>query len=116
MSDEIRLEGLGVAPAVLDTIVTVATESVDGVASVGAPGIAGLVQKGSRKGSARAVDVTVDEQNALTARIHVQMVYGSRLREVASQVQCAVADALTSQVGVEVAAVDVYVDGVVFPE
>ena len=30
--------------------------------------------------------------------------------------QAAVADALSSQVGVDVAAVDVYVDGIVFPE
>ena len=86
MSDEFRLEGLGVAPGVLDTIVTVATETVDGVAGVGASGIAGLVQKGSLKGTSRAVDVTVGEDNALTARIHIQVVYGSRLREVASLV------------------------------
>jgi uncharacterized alkaline shock family protein YloU len=96
--------------------VTVATEAVEGVAGVGAPGIAGLVQKGSRKGSARAVDVTVGEDNALTVRVHIQVVYGSRLRDVAAQVQATVADALVSQVGVEVAAVDVYVDSVVFPE
>ena len=115
MSDEIRLEGLGVAPGVLDTIVTVAAECVEGVAAVGAPGIAGLVQKG-RKGASRAVDVTVDEAGALSATIHVQVLYGARLREVASAVQSSVRDALVSQVGVEVACVDVFVDGLVFPE
>ena len=31
MSEEIRLDGLGVAPGVLDTIVTVAVEGVEGV-------------------------------------------------------------------------------------
>jgi len=115
MSDEIRLEGLGVAPGVLDTIVTVATESVDGVAAVGAPGIAGLVQKG-RKGASRAVDVTVCEDGALSASIHVQVNYGVRLREVAANVQAAVREALASQVGLDVAAVDVFVDSLVFPE
>lgn len=116
MSDEIRLEGLGVAPGVLDTIVTVATETVEGIATVGSTGIAGLVQKGARKGAARAVDVTVGEDNSLTVSVHVQVTYGHRLREVAAQVQSCVADALASQVGVEVAAVDVFVDGLVFPE
>jgi len=115
MSDEIRLDGLGVAPGVLDTIVTVAAECVDGVAAVGAPGIAGLVQKG-RKGSSRAVDVTVGEDGALFASIHIQVTYGSRLREVAGCVQAAVCEALASQVGLEVAGVDVFVDGLVFPE
>jgi uncharacterized alkaline shock family protein YloU len=116
MSDEIRLEGLGIAPSVLDTIVVVAAESVEGVAAVGAPGLAGLVQKGARKGTARAVDVTVCEDNALSVSIHLQLQYGVKLRAVAECVQAAVADALASQVGVEVAAVDVYVDGLVFAE
>ena len=116
MSDEIRLEGLGVAPGVLDTIVTVATEGIEGVAAVGAPGLAGLVQKGSRKGSARAVDVCTDEEGAVTVTIHLQVAYGHKLREVATAVQEAVSDAVASQVGVSVAAVDVFVDGIVFAE
>lgn len=116
MSDEIRLEGLGVAPGVLDTIVTLAAESVEGVATVGAPGLAGLVQKGSRKRGSRAVEVTTGENGDVSASIHVQVEYGRRLREVAAQVQAAVADALKSQVGVPVATVDVYVDGLVFAE
>lgn len=116
MSDEIRLEGLGVAPGVLDTIVTVAADGVEGVAAVGAPGIAGLVQKGSRKGSSRAVDVSMGDDGGLTAVIHIQVTYGQRLRGVAEGVQAAVTEALTSQVGVPVAGVDVYVDGLVFAE
>lgn len=116
MSEEIRLEGLGLAPNVLDTIVTVATESVEGVAAVGAPGIAGLVQKGSRKGSSRAVAVAATEDGELQVTLHIQVTYGQKLREVASNVQCAVSDALSSQVGMPVAGVDVFIDGLVFVE
>ena len=116
MSDEIRLEGLGVAPGVLDTIVTVAAEGVEGVAAVGASGLAGLVQKGARKGAARAVDVCSGEDGAITATIHLQVLYGHKLKDVAKAVQAAVADAVTSQVGATVAAVDIYVDGIVFAE
>jgi uncharacterized alkaline shock family protein YloU len=116
MSEEIRLEGVGVAPGVLDTIVTLAAEGVEGIAAIGAPGIAGLVQKGARKGTARAVDVCVEEGGALLVTVHIQVVYGHKLRDVAKQVQLAVSEALTSQVGVDVTGVDVYVDGLVFPE
>ncbi|NTU71103.1 MAG: Asp23/Gls24 family envelope stress response protein [Coriobacteriia bacterium] len=116
MSDELRLEGLGVAPSVLDTIVTVAAEGVEGIAGVGAPGLAGLVQKGARKGASRAVDVAVDDEGAISATVHVQVLYGHKLKDVANCVQTAVADAVTSQVGAKVAAVDVYVDGIVFAE
>ncbi len=116
MSDEIRLEGLNVAPGVLDTIVTVAVESVEGVAAVGASGLAGLVQKGARKGAARAVDVCADESGAITATIHLQVIYGHKLKDVGRAVQAAVADAITSQVGATVGTVDIYVDGIVFAE
>ncbi|PKQ16198.1 MAG: Asp23/Gls24 family envelope stress response protein [Actinobacteria bacterium HGW-Actinobacteria-7] len=116
MSDEIRLEGLGVAPGVLDTIVTLAAEGVEGVFAVGSPGIAGLVQRGARKGAARAVDVCVEEDGSLLVTVHVQAVYGRKLREMATQAQAAISDALSSQVGVDVAGVDIYVDGLVFPE
>lgn len=116
MSDEIRLEGLGVAPGVLDTIVTLAAEGIAGVAAVGAPGIAGLVQKGARKGASRAVDVCVGEDGELSVTVHVQVLYGQKLRDVARDVQAAITEALASQVGVGVAGVDVYVDGLVFPE
>jgi uncharacterized alkaline shock family protein YloU len=115
MSDEIRLEGLGVAPGVLDTIVTLAAQGVQGVAAVGASGLAGLVQKGARKG-ARAVDVCLDEDGGITATIHIQVFYGQKLKDVANAVQHSVADAVSSQVGVKVAGVDVYVDGIVFAE
>ncbi len=116
MTEEIRLEGLGVAPGVLDTIVTLAAEGVEGVAAVGAPGLAGLVQKGSRKGQARAVDVIIDEAEQLSVTVHIQAEYGCKLRDVAAAVQAAVIEALASQVGTEVGCVDVFVDGLVFAE
>ena len=116
MSDSLRLEGLGVASGVLDTIVTVAAQGVEGVAAVGASGLAGLVQKGAIKGASRAVDVSVAEDGAISAAIHLQVLYGHKLKDVANNVQAAVADAVSSQVGVNVAAVDIYVDSIVFAE
>jgi len=114
MSDEIKLEGIGLAPGVLDTIVTLAAEGVEGVAAVGAAGIAGLVQKGVAKGSARAVDVCAGEDGSVTVTAHIQVYYGQQLKVVAEGVQTAIADAIASQVGVPVTAVDVYVDALVF--
>jgi uncharacterized alkaline shock family protein YloU len=115
VTEEIRFEGLGIAPGVLDTIVTVAAQSVEGVAAIGAPGIAGLVQRG-RKGTARPVDICRTESDGMSVTVHVQIEYGRNLRKVGAAVQKAVADAMKSQVGVDVDAVDVYVDGVVFTE
>jgi uncharacterized alkaline shock family protein YloU len=110
MTDELRLQGIGVAPGVLETIVALATQSVEGVASEQG-GLAGLAQKAGRR---RAVGVTVDDDGALTASVHVTLTYGTPLHETARLVQQAVSEALTSQTGQPVSGVDVFVDAVVF--
>lgn len=112
MSEEIRIDGLGVAPGVLDTIVTLAAESVTGVAGIGGAGLAGLVGK---KSKGKAVDVAL-EDDALKAVVHLQVRYGEPLHAVARGVQQAVAEALESQVGKPVTSVDVFVDGIVFDQ
>jgi uncharacterized alkaline shock family protein YloU len=112
MSDEIMLEGLGVAPGVLETIATLATEQVDGVAAVPGKGVAGLVQKGS----ARPVSVCVGDDGALSAQVHISAYFGTPLRGVAGAVQGAVADALLTQTGHRVSSVDVFIDSIAFPE
>ncbi|MBE0476005.1 MAG: Asp23/Gls24 family envelope stress response protein [Coriobacteriia bacterium] len=111
MTEEIRIDDLGVAPGVLETIVSLAAQSVPGVACLGGAGLAGLV--GKAKGG--AVDVTQDD-GSLKAVVHLQVRYGEPLHAVAADVQRAVAEALLSQVGKPVSAVDVFVDGVVFEE
>ena len=103
MSDEIRLEGLGVAPGVVDTIVSMAAQQVEGVADIG-----------TGRRASKCIEVTMADDGAATVSIHISIVYGHNLRQVAQRVQKDVADAFKSQVGVPVAAVDVYVDGIVF--
>jgi uncharacterized alkaline shock family protein YloU len=112
MTDELRLEGIGVSPGVLDTIVTMAAESVEHVVCVEAGGLAGFVKGGAKHGPA----VTVDETGAMTATVHVTLRYGEPLHEVAKKVQRAVSEALTSQTGQPVSAVDVFVDALVFDQ
>jgi uncharacterized alkaline shock family protein YloU len=114
MTDEITLDGIGIAPVVLETIATVAAQSVDGVAEMSSAGggLAGLVQKGASRG----VCVEIDEAGSLTASVRIHASYGRPLREIATDVQKAVMDALLTHTGQSVAAVDVFVDGVVFPE
>ncbi|MDZ4063095.1 MAG: Asp23/Gls24 family envelope stress response protein [Coriobacteriia bacterium] len=116
MSEEIRLDGLGLAPGVLETIVTLAAKGVEGVACVCGQGLAGLAQKAVGKSGGRTpkpVDIQV-EDGSVSVALHVEFDYGKPLRAVAVAVQEAVADAVRSQVGVPVRAVNVFVDGIVF--
>lgn len=112
MTDEIQLEGLGVAPGVLETIATLATEQVDGVACVQGKGVPGLVAKTTSRG----IMVTVSEDGVLGVQVHIAARYGIPLRMIAVEVQKSIADALLSQTGQRVAGIDVYVDSIIFPE
>lgn len=112
MSDEIRLGGLGLKPGVIDRIVTLAAAQVEGVSVCGQT-FAGRVQKGA---AAKGVEVTVGEDGQVAVDIHVEVDYGRALPAVSQGVQEAVSDAVRSQVGVAVESVDVFIDGVAFPE
>jgi uncharacterized alkaline shock family protein YloU len=48
--------------------------------------------------------------------VRVHLFYGYRIPEVAAQIRKTVAETLKGQVGVAVDAVDVFVDGIQFPE
>jgi uncharacterized alkaline shock family protein YloU len=113
MTAELRLEGLDVAPGVLETIVTLAAQEVEGIACVDCQGLAGLMQKAGRT---RPVEVTLAEDGTFAVTVHATVSYGRPLREVASEVQACVADALSSQTGHAASTVDVFIDAIVFPE
>ena len=46
--------------------------------------------------------------------VHIDVLYGYSLPQVADNVRRSIADALATQVGVRVDSVDVYVDGIKF--
>ncbi len=109
---ELQVEGVDVATGVLDTIASLAVEGVEGVDGVHDPGLSGLVPKASGKG----VDVVMGEDGRYAVTVHLRVTYGQPIRGVAAAVQDAVADALLSQTGIAASTVDVFVDGIVFPE
>ncbi|GAB4273502.1 MAG: hypothetical protein Kow0056_00610 [Coriobacteriia bacterium] len=111
--DEMRLDGMGVAPGVLETIAVQAASAVEGVASVDGGGLAGLVAKG--QGRAKGVEVRMSE-DGLEVDVHLSLAYGRPLHETAREVQEAVTEALQGMTDQAVKSVDVYVDQVVFKE
>lgn len=113
MTEELKLEGLAVAPGVLGQIVTLAASGVEGVAGVGGGGIVDRVRKTA---TAKGVAVDVGEDGSLSVALHIAVDYGLPLRKVAQEVQKVVSEALASMTGQRVSAVDVFVDSIVFVE
>ena len=118
MSEELYIDGLGLAPGVMETIVSLAAKDIEGVASVGASSLSGLRSRFAPKGAqpAPAVDVTMDDAQQINVAVHIDVEYGKVIPEVAEKVRTAVVDAVATQIGFAVASVDVFVDGIVFGE
>ncbi|MDR2672980.1 MAG: Asp23/Gls24 family envelope stress response protein [Coriobacteriales bacterium] len=102
-----------IAPGVVETIIALAIMEVEGVASVGGKSQPGALGALSRKHAVHGV-LVLEEDGEIKVQAHVQICYGYHLQEVADQIRAAVYDALLSQVGIEVACVDVTIDGIVF--
>ena len=93
------IDGITIAPGVVETIISLATAEVPGVAAVGVGGAISTIKSAFVAGN-----------------VSIQAYYGYRLVEIAENVRKAVADALSAQIGVTVTSVDVHVDALSFEE
>ena len=111
---DLNIEGMAVAPGVVETIISLAARDVSGVASIGDATTSGIRTLIGGKPSTQGVDVEMDENNEL--HVSLRLIVESRrvLPDVAANVRRAVADAVSTQVGATVGSVDVYIDGIQF--
>jgi uncharacterized alkaline shock family protein YloU len=117
MDEKLMGEGLTIAPGVIETIVSLAVSQIEGVAQVGAPSLSdSFISALNRKHPAQGIVILADDDEQITVTVHVQVFYGYRLPEVADSIRLVVADTLAGQAGIDVAAVDVFIDGIQFPK
>lgn len=114
MSEELYVDGLGLAPGVMETIVAIAAREVEGVASVGSSTFTGLRSRFAAKPQAQAIDVSMNEEQGIDLAVHIDVFYGQPIPQVADAVRQVVAQAVATQIGFTVSSVDVYVDGIRF--
>ena len=114
MSD-LNIEGMTIAPGVVETIISLAARDVEGVASIGPATTSGSMDLiGGGRPSTQGIEVTTDENDELHVSIRMDVKSGNVLPDLAANVRRAVVDAVATQVGVKVAAVDIYIDGIQF--
>ena len=114
MSD-LNIEGMTIAPGVVETIISLAARDVEGVARIGPATTSGLMRlSGGGRPSTQGIEVTTDENDELHVSIRMDVKSGNVLPDLAANVRRAVVDAIATQVGVKVAAVDIYIDGIQF--
>jgi uncharacterized alkaline shock family protein YloU len=116
MAEKFATDGLTIAPGVVETILAQTILGIDGVAKVGTPKPTdGLLGVGKKRNPAQGVLLMADA-GQITVAVHICVLFGYRLQDVADEVRSAVAEALEGQIGVTASAVDIYVDGIAFPE
>jgi uncharacterized alkaline shock family protein YloU len=109
-------EDMTLAPGVVETIISLAVAQIEDVAVVGGSGISeGILSIFKSKRTVPGVIVTA-EDGEITVEIRVQVYFGTRLPDLSAQIRSVVADAMKGQLGIDVAAVNVYIDGIVFTE
>ena len=111
---ELNIEGMSISTGVVETIISIAASEVDGVASVGVSGPSGLLGKFSKQPASQGIEISVNEDNTLHVAVRVDVRGGYVLPELAASIRQAVADAVSTQAGLTVGDVDVYIDGIQF--
>ena len=114
MTDQSALQNMTLAPGVVDTIISITANEMEGVASVGSHMASGIRQIWASRPSTSGIETETDENGKLVVTLHIEVYYGYVLPELAEKLRQAISDALLVQVGIEVARVDVYVDGIQF--
>ncbi|MFB5979132.1 Asp23/Gls24 family envelope stress response protein [Lactobacillus delbrueckii] len=101
---------------VLEVILGISAQKVDGVAGMRAGLKSGLSRVFGREDRGKGVAVSVDEDGELTADVYVYLNYGVNVPAVAGKIQEALKQQLTQMTDMNLKSIDVHVVGLVFPE
>lgn len=101
---------------VLEVILGISAQKVDGVAGMCGGLKSGLSRVFGREDRGKGVAVSVDEDGELTADVYVYLKYGINVPAVAGKIQEALKQQLTQMTDMNLKSIDVHVVGLVFPE
>ncbi|MCI6270622.1 MAG: Asp23/Gls24 family envelope stress response protein [Lactobacillus delbrueckii] len=101
---------------VLEVILGISAQKVDGVAGMRGGLKSGLSRVFGREDRGKGVAVSVDEEGELTADVYVYLKYGVNVPAVAGKIQEALKQQLTQMTDMNLKSIDVHVVGLVFPE
>lgn len=101
-----------ISDEVVAVIAGVATAEVKGVSSMSGTLAGGIAEILGKKNMGKGVKVTIDG-NTTTIDLHITVVYGAKVPEVAWEIQEKVKKAVESMTGLTVDKVNIYIEGVV---
>ncbi|MDR2108701.1 MAG: Asp23/Gls24 family envelope stress response protein [Coriobacteriales bacterium] len=114
ISSDTARQGLTIAPGVVETIISLAVQQVEGVAGLSTITAEGVLKALRAQRPSPGVLVLAEDDGRLIVDVHLQVFYGYPLPEIAAAVRHAVADALSSQVSIQVSEVNVVIEAIQF--
>ena len=112
---ELNINGMILSKSVIESIVSLAATSVEGVYSVGDPTTSGIrAFLGLAKPTTGGIEIECGDNNDLSIELHIWVLSGIVLPDLAQSIRLSVADAINTQIGLEVESVDIYIDGIHF--
>ncbi len=118
MPNAVTVSGVTISSNVISTLVTAAAERVEGVAYVNGHNVAtNLLSLITAKPTVAENTVKAEVvDDKLNVTLPVAVFFGYPFKQLADQVRTDVAEVLKSQAGIEVGAVNVAIDELVFPK
>lgn len=116
LSGEEDSEQIKIDPSVLEVILGIAAEKIDGVAGMRGNLKSGLSWVLGRESHGKGVNVSVDEDNKLIADVYVYLESGVNVPKVGIEIQKALKAQLLQMTDLELKSINVHVVGLVFPE
>lgn len=118
MPSEIEMKDFAISNNVIDSIVTSAVEEIEGVAYVmghnAASNILSLITNKAPDPTDFITSEAVGDKVSVT--VPVAVFFGYEFPELAEKIRIATAEALNTQIGVEVSEVNVVIDQLIFPK
>ena len=108
--DEKNKSTMTIAPGVVDRVIQIAAEEVEGVVSVSSYVSGGLISQMISRARGEAIKTYIGEEGKLNIKIHVMIYYGYSIPKLAEDIRNAVADALFLQTGIEVGRIDIRIE------
>ena len=104
-----------IANDVVATIAGIAASEIEGVVGMSGGIVGGIGQMLGRKQLTKGVKVEIKEDSAFID-ISIIVEYGSKIPDIAKQIQDNVKESVVTMTGLKIGAVNVHVQGVAFPQ
>lgn len=116
LSGEENGEQIKIDPSVLEVILGIAAEKIDGVVSMRESFASGIRHVFGRDDRGEGVNVSVDENHKLIADVYVYLEAGVNVPAVGIELQKVLKQQLMQMTDLELKAINIHVVGLIFPE